>query len=557
MAFSHQTRRDNLERMKRAPFDVIVIGGGITGAGVAREAALRGLSVALLEKGDFASGTSSKSARMVHGGLRYLEQLQIGLVISACSERYRLHKLAPRLVRPTGFIFPVYRNARNSLAKINLGLWLYEILALFRSIRRHRRLRPKEVWEREPAIQQQDLAGGIYYYDCLTDDARLTLAIIKNAHARGAVVANYVEVTRILKESGRVSGVEARDVLSGESFTVRASLVANAAGVWVDQIRLMEDPQAASCLRINRGSHLVLPLDRLPINDVVIFTSTDGRRGMYAVPWGNTVIVGTTDLDHEGSLDRVYATQEEVQGMLEATNRVFPAARITPADVIATFAGLRPLLGGEDVNAYQASRDHKIFEGPAGLLSIAGGKLTTFRKMAEDMVDRIVGKLAAEGRATGVQKSSSKTSPIEDADFDLENLLSRLKERFPHLDRDVITHLAATYGSGAEEILSIADGDPELSQRLVPQLAYIYAEIPYAIGQEMAMTLNDFLIRRTHLIYETPDQGMEVARPVARIMARYLNWDEPEVERQVDAYRQQVELTKAFIRQEYEGKIPA
>jgi glycerol-3-phosphate dehydrogenase len=557
MEFSHETRRDNIERMKRNPFDMIVIGGGITGAGVAREAALRGLAVALLEKGDFASGTSSKSARMVHGGFRYLEQLQIGLVISACSERYRLHKLAPRLVRPTGFIFPVYRHARNSLAKINLGLWLYEILALFRSIRRHRLLRPKEVRAREPAIQQQNLAGAIYYYDCLTDDARLTLATIKNAHALGAVVANYLEVTRILIEGGRVTGVEVWDVLSGETFAVRASLVANAAGVWVDRIRFMEDPQATSCMRANRGSHVILPRDKIPINDVVIFTSTDGKRGMYAVPWGNTVVVGTTDLDHEGSLDQVYATYDEVQEMVAAANRVFPGARITLADVIATYAGLRPLLDREGKDAYQASRDHEIFVGPSGLVSIAGGKLTTYRKMAEDMVDHIVGKLGREGRVTGVQKSISKSFPIEDPDYDLENVRSTLAERYPHTDRDIHDHLSITYGPGAEEILSVTEQDPELSQRLVPRHSYIYAEIPYAIGHEMAMTLDDFLIRRTHIIYETPDQGMDVARPVAGIMARYLNWDESEIERQMDAYRQQVELTKAFIRQEHPGKVPA
>jgi glycerol-3-phosphate dehydrogenase len=483
---------------------------------------------------------------MVHGGFRYLEQLQFGLVMTACAERRKLLTLAPRLVRPAAFVFPVYRNAKNSLTKINLGMWLYEFLALFRNVKRHRVMPPEEVKANEPSILQEELDGAVHYYDCLADDARLTLATIKAAHSTGAVVANYIEATKLIKENGKVVGVEARDALSGQPITIRSKVVANATGVWVDKIRLLDDPNSEVYVRANRGSHISLPKERIPINDVVIFTSVDGERGMYAVPWGNTVIVGTTDLDHHGGMDEVYATSEEVESMLASVNHVFPNAHLTGNEVISTFAGLRPLVGGKETTAYQASRDHEILESRSGLISITGGKLTTHRKMAEDMVDYIVRYLAKSGYSLKTQTTNSNMSPIVDSMYDTDIEISKLLMKYPKFSQDVMRYFVNTYGSDVNTILAFVEEDASLAQPIVPDRPYLYAEIPFAVQHEMAMTLSDFLIRRTHIIYESKDQGLGEARSVAIIMGHYLGWDTDEINRNINTYTKQVEIANKF-----------
>ena len=549
MDFSPLVRQANIERMKRDVFDVVVIGGGITGAGIARDAALRGLSVALVEKDDFASGTSSKSARLVHGGFRYLEQFQFGLVVGACAERYKLCHIAPRLVRPLPFTFPVYQSSKHSLLKIRLGMWLYDLLALFRNIRRHRILGPQQVAAVEPAVDQRELVGAACYYDCLTDDARLTLATIQSAHRQGALIANHAGVCGLLKDKGRVAGVEVIDGITGTRFTVRARVTVNATGVWADRIRQMDDPGAEEIIRVNRGSHLVLPRQKLGIHGAVTFTSADGQRAMYVVPWGETCIVGTTDVDHQGDLDQVYITAPEAEFILTSTQRAFPEARPTRDDIISTFAGLRPLIGEEGKAAYQVSRDHHIFESDAGLVSIAGGKLTTYRRMAEDLVDLVSGKLKADFGVKIEQRCRSGQLALAEAAFDPQKELLALGECYPQCAPDILEHLALTYGPAASTVLAWTTDDAVMGRRIVPGLPYIRAEVPYAIQHEMALALSDFLVRRTHVVHEDREQGMGCAFDVATMMAQYLEWSAVEIERQIEQYRQQVELTRAFQRE--------
>jgi glycerol-3-phosphate dehydrogenase len=544
--FSPAVRQANIQSMGREPLDVVVIGGGITGAGIARDAAMRGLAVALVEKEDFASGTSSKSARMVHGGLRYLEQYQFGLVFSACSERHKLRELAPRLVRPISFTFPVYRTSKNSLLKIRMGMWLYDLMALFRNVKRHRIVGAQQVAELEPELAQQDLVGAAYYYDCLADDARLTLATIQSAHQHGALVANYAEVRGVLKEGSRVGGAEVVDRIAGERFTVRAKVTVNATGVWADQIRRMDDADAEQMIRVNRGSHLVLPRQKLNIHGAVAFTSVDGRRAMYAMPWEHTCIVGTTDIDYRGDLDQVYAMPDEVESMLEAVNHAFPEAKLTQEDIISTFAGLRPLIGGEESAAYQASRDHQIVESEAGLVTISGGKLTTYRRMAEDLVDVVSKKLEAESGVMIREGCKTARTPLAENAFDMASVVNGLAERFPHLERQVLEHLALTYGPASSGVLAMVEDDPEMATRVVPGLPYIRAEIPHAIQNEMAMTLSDWMIRRTHIMHEDGEQGLGCAPEVAALMAPYLKWDSAQIERQVQEYREQVKLSQRY-----------
>jgi len=535
-----------MAQMKRGVVDVLVVGGGITGAGIAREAALRGLSAALVEKDDFASGTSSKSARLVHGGLRYLEQFQLGLVASASAERHTLRRIAPRLVRPLPFTFPVYRDSKNGLGKIRLGMWLYDLLGSFHNVRRHRILRPEQAAATEPALEPRGLVGAAYYYDCLTDDARLTLATVQSAHRRGALVAKHAEVCGLVKEQGKIAGAEVVDTLTGQRLTVRARITVNATGVWADGVRQMDDAGVEKMIRVNRGSHLVLPRGRLGVHDAVSFTSADGQRAMYAVPWGETCIVGTTDVDHAGDLDRVYATAAEVEAMLASVNHAFPAARLTPGDVISTFAGLRPLIGDEEEAAYQASRDHHIFASEAGLVTIAGGKLTTYRRMAQDLVDFVLPRLEAGFGVRVEQRSQSARLPLLEDAFDAEEKMASLAGRYPQLERDVLAHLVSAYGPAAATVLAPVEKDGELGRRIAPGLPYIRAEAPYAVEHEMALMLCDFMTRRTHIIHEDSEQGTVCAVDVAAIMARYLGWDAAEMEQQIEDYYQQVALARAF-----------
>jgi glycerol-3-phosphate dehydrogenase len=532
--------------MARETLDVIVIGGGITGAGVARDAAMRGLTVGLLEKEDFASGTSSKSARMVHGGLRYLEQYQFGLVFSACSERHKLCELAPRLVRPIAFTFPVYQSSKNSLLKIRMGMWLYDLMALFRNVKRHKIVNARQTAELEPALAQEGLEGAAYYYDCKADDARLTLATILAAHEHGALIANYAEVRGVLKEDGRVRGVEAVDRLTGEPFTVRANVTVNATGVWADRIRRMDDADAEKMIRVNRGSHLVVPREKLNVRGAVAFSSADGRRAMYAMPWKQTCIVGTTDMDHRGDLDEVYAQPSEVEGMLEAVNHAFPEAKLTQDDIISTYSGLRPLIGSEEGAAYQASRDHQIVESEAGLVTISGGKLTTYRRMAEDLVDVVAKKLEAESGVMIREGCTTDRMPLAESTFEAGPVIDALVQRYPQLDRQVLEHLALTYGPAGSTVLAMGEGDPEMGTAVVPDLPYIRAEVTYAIRHEMAMALSDWLIRRTHIMHEAKDQGLGCASEVAAIMAPHLGWDTAETERQLREYREQVRLSQRY-----------
>jgi len=544
--FSPAVRQANIRAMQQRTLDVVVIGGGITGAGIARDAAMRGLAVGLVEKKDFASGTSSKSARMVHGGLRYLEQYQFGLVFSACTERYKLCKLAPRLVHPIGFTYPVYRTSKNSLLTMRMGMWLYDLMALFRTMKRHRIVDAQQTAELEPALARQGLTGAACYCDCMADDARLTLATIQAAHRHGALIANYAEVNGILQEGGRVRGVEVMDGITGEQFTLRARVTVNATGVWADQIRHMDDADARAMIRVNRGSHLVVPREKLEINGAVIFSSADGQRAMYAIPWQHTCIVGTTDVDHEGTLDEVCATSAEVEGMVDAVNHAFPGNRLTQQDIISTFAGLRPLVDGEGSAAYQASRDHRILESQTGLLTISGGKLTTYRRMAEDLVDVVSKKLKAESGVVAREGCTTDRVPLAEEAFEAEQVVDAMAERYPQLDRQVLEHLALTYGPASADVLALVQRDPELGARVVPDLPYIRAEVPYAIQHEMAMTLDDWMIRRTHIMHEDAEQGLGCASEVAAMMAPHLGWDATEKERQVQAYNEQVKLSQSY-----------
>ena len=376
--------------LRERVFDLLIIGGGITGAGVARDAALRGLSVALVERDDFASGTSSRSSRLIHGGVRYLEHGYLALVRESSRERRILLRIAPHLVRPLAFTWPVYRGARIPRWKLLAGLWLYDALALFRNVGRHARLGAREVLNAEPSLSPGGLVGGARYFDAATDDALLTLANVVDAAAAGTVVLNHASVTALTQSAGRVDGATVDDRVGGDRFDVRARVVVNATGPWTDSVRHLESPGAPVAVLGTKGVHVAVSAARVGNRGAVTLLSAIDGRVMFVLPAGAATIIGTTDTATTSSPEHVRATRRDVAYLLDSVNAFFPAAQLVPADVISAWAGIRPLIArGNAGNPAGASREHDIAIGPRGVVAVTGGKLTTYRVMAAQVMDAV------------------------------------------------------------------------------------------------------------------------------------------------------------------------
>jgi glycerol-3-phosphate dehydrogenase len=534
--FSTTIRQENMDRLAQEEFDLLIIGGGITGAAVARDAALRGFHTGLVEKGDFGSGTSSRSTRLIHGGIRYLEYGEFKLVFDACSERRLMRKIAPRLARPLPFLYPLYRGQKPSAWKLRVGMILYDALSLFRNVQHHRWLRPSEVEQREPLVAGRGLLSAGRYYDAQVNDARLTLITAKAAHLHGAVMANYARVVGLMKTGGRVVGARVLDEISGQEVEVRAKVVVNATGIWTDKILALDERRKDPMIRPTKGIHLLVPRARLRSQHAVIFGVPRDGRHIFLIPWGGFTLIGTTDTDYQGDLDRPAATLDDVEYLLEAMQHTFPGAQIKHDDIISTFAGLRPLVSAPG-NPSALSREHVIVDSLSGLITISGGKLTTHRLMGEHLTDHVQKRLAEEFSIHA--RSGCRTKePLEYAQIE--------RVRVSGVDEPVGEHLVDAYGGDATWVLAYAEENPSLGQRIVPELPYLMAEALYAVQHEMALTLCDVLIRRTHVIYETRDGGGEQARAVAELMAPRLGWDKVEFERQMANYATQVTLTQKW-----------
>ncbi|MDY6878197.1 MAG: glycerol-3-phosphate dehydrogenase/oxidase [Chloroflexota bacterium] len=534
--FSAAIRRENVERLAQEDFDVLIVGGGITGVAVARDAALRGFRTALVEKDDFGSGTSSRSTRLIHGGFRYLEYGEFKLVFDACSERRVLRQIAPRLVRPLPFLYPLYRGQKPASWKLRAGMIAYDALSLFRNVQRHRWLRLSEVQRREPLVAGRGLLGVARYYDAQVDDARLTLMTAKAAHLHDAVMINHARMAGLMKSEGRVVGAHIVDEASGREVEARARLVVNATGIWTDSVRELDGQDAGPMIRPTKGIHLVIPRARLSSQHAVIFTVPCDGRHIFLIPWGDFALIGTTDTDYQGELENPATTLDDVEYLLEAVQRTFPGAQIKPDDIISTFAGLRPLVSAPG-NPSALSRGHKIVEHKSGLITIAGGKLTIHRLMGEQLADYIEKRLAQEFGVFAQSECRTK-EPLEGAQVG--------RVQASGVDGPVGKHLVEAYGDDVAWVLAYAEENPNLGQRLVSGLPYLMAEVLYAVQHEMALTLCDVLIRRTHVIYETRDGGLRQARAVADLMAPRLGWDKVEAERQVADYAAQVALTQQW-----------
>ncbi|CAN5893470.1 glycerol-3-phosphate dehydrogenase/oxidase [soil metagenome] len=556
LPFSAATRRLHWESLGREEFDLLVVGGGITGVGIALDAALRGLRVALVEAGDFAQGTSSRSSRLIHGGLRYLETFDFRLVFEASAERRRLLELAPHLVHPLPFLFPIWKGGSVGYRKLQAGLWLYDGLALLRNIGRHRMLDREAALEAEPQLRRDGLQGGGCYYDAAVDDARLTLAVARAAHQAGATMLSYVEVVGFLSGARGSAAAVIEDRLGGGSAEVRARLVINATGPWSDELRRLADPAATPRLRPTKGVHLMLRRERVGNRGALIFPSPVDGRIMFVLPWGRFTYLGTTDTDFEGTLHDVQADAADAEYLLESVNGIFPEARLRSEDVISTWAGVRPLLAEhseEEIAAGATSREHEIWRDTNGLLTIAGGKLTTYRTMAAEAVDEAARILREEH---GIESGPSRTADLRLPGSPTEawkefHLRIRGEAIALGLSADTGSHLARAYGADAELILESVRQAPAQGAPLLAGHPAIWAEVAHAASQEMTMTVEDLLQRRLHLLYEAEDGGMSIARAAAERLAEENGWggDTDEIERQVDAYRAMVERTRSFQHQ--------
>ncbi len=548
------TREAMWQRLGREEVDLLVIGGGIVGAGVARDASRRGLSVAVVEMGDLASGTSSRSSKLVHGGLRYLEQYELGLVFESVSERRILMDLAPHLVNPLGFLFPVYRGSKHNLLVIRAGMWLYDGLSLFRSPKRHRQLSPADVEREEPALKQKGLKGAPLYFDCSTDDARLTLENAIDAARHGAIITTHARATSFLTSKGRIRGARVTDAFSGESKEVRAKAVVNATGPWTDATLALAGGKLAPMLRPTKGVHAVVMRERLPLTHAVVCFHPSDQRVLFAIPWGDRTYFGTTDTDYEGDPVDVAASHDDVRYLLRVATEYFPDAALVEDDVISTWAGLRPLIAeNEAASESEVSREHKIVLGSDGLITIAGGKLTTYRRMSAEIVDTAVRFLELHREISGeLRPSRTEKDPLPGgegwpADDDHAKVAAEVQAASQgSLDEESALALSGTYGTRALTIASAVASESSGAARLVPGRTERMGQVDFAVDEELAATLCDVMMRRTQLFYRDVDQGLGAAEAIAARMAARLDWSAERTAAELSAYRAEVARSRRW-----------
>jgi glycerol-3-phosphate dehydrogenase len=536
------------EALAKPRFDLLVIGGGINGAGIARDAAMRGLTTALVEQGDFASGTSSKSSKLIHGGLRYLENYEFSLVLEASRERDHLRRhLAPHLVQPMPFVFPIFRGDPVGRVRLSAGLWVYDGLSAFRNIARHRSWGHRTTLRHEPALRAEGLRGSMHYYDCWTDDARLTLETIQSAMEEGAIACNHLGVTEFLRKDGRLTGVLVRDRLWGDTFTVAARQIVNATGPWLDRVRSLDEPDAKPVLRLTKGVHIIVPRERVGNRNAIVLRAPSDGRVMFAIPWEDQTLVGTTDTDYDARPEDVAADADDVRYLLEAVNAYFPASRLGESDVIGAYAGLRPLVAppaAESATPSETSREEEIFESASGLLSLGGGKLTTYRRVAEKVVDRVVERLRALEPERRFAECRTGAVPLPGARVDapdrggFRGFAKRVRaSASPEVDDGLVRHLLYRYGTAAMQLIGRLAAEPAATGRIVPELPYRRIEVTRAAENEMAATLDDVLRRRVPIAFRHADGGLSAAASVGALMARVLGWSAEETARAVERYR--------------------
>jgi len=540
-AMSPASRAEAIRKMAETELDILVVGGGVVGAGSALDAVTRGLTTAIVEARDWASGTSSRSSKLIHGGLRYLEMLDFGLVREALTERgLLLDRIAPHLIRPVPFLYPLTHRVWER-AYVGAGVLLYDTMAYTsgtaHGLKRHRHLTRRRALHEAPCLRKSSFTGAIQYWDAQVDDARHTMTVVRTAAGFGALAANRVQVTGFLRQGERVTGASLVDVETGENFEVRAKQLINATGVWTDDTQALADTRGQFHVRASKGIHLVVPRDRLQSTTGIILRTE--KSVLFVIPWGRHWIIGTTDTDW--SLDKSHpsASSSDIDYLLEHVNSVLTSP-LTREDVEGVYAGLRPLLTGESESTSKLSREHVVGHPVPGLVVVAGGKYTTYRVMAADAVDE-----AARTMDARVPDSCTDQIPLTGA----EGYRALWNQRRAlavsagvHVAR--VEHMLNRYGSNVHDLLAILRADPSLAEPLPGADDYLQVEALYAVTHEGARHLEDVLARRTRISIEAWDRGAAAADPVARIMAKELGWDEEQTVREIEHYRTRVQAER-------------
>jgi glycerol-3-phosphate dehydrogenase len=536
-------RQKSLARFRDQQFDLAVIGAGINGAAVARDAAMRGLSVALIDRGDFAGATSSRSSKLIHGGFRYLPQGQFKLVYAALRERERLrHLTAPHLVHPIQFLFPVYRGRGFNRFTMAMGLTLYDLFARMPFKEWHSTLNAAEVRETEPALSRDGLTGGAMYFDAWADDARVTFENVLDADLHGAAVANYAAVENFSMTGAKIASASVRDLLGGVSFELRAKQFLNAAGPWVDEIRRMDDPLSKPSVRLTKGVHLVFARTALPVRESIVLGDERGRI-VFVMPHDRYVLVGTTDTDYAGDPASVRTQPDDIEYLLAVLAESLPGIKLKNADLATSFAGLRALVRAEKGAAAPSAvpREEVILESSSGLITVAGGKFTTHREIAQRLVDLVMKRL---GRPVGICPTLATpfpgARPLGAGDEPGGGAAMR------SIPAAAAETLKARYGTRAPLVARIAATRPELAEPLSRGCPVLGAEVVHAVASEMAHSVGDFLIRRTSLSWRAPVEAEAAAPAVARIMAAELGWDRAREDAEVLSFTHEQQSRRAI-----------
>nr|WP_295902059.1 glycerol-3-phosphate dehydrogenase/oxidase [uncultured Bdellovibrio sp.] len=516
--FSFANRIQNINKMKTQEFDLVIIGGGINGAGVARDASARGMKVALIEARDFASGTSSKSSKLIHGGIRYLENMEFKLVFEALNERTRLFEMAPHLVHPLRFMIPLYEESRVGMFKMGLGMWLYDALSLFQAPEMHERLNAKESLSRMPAIRSTHLLGSYIYSDAYMDDDRLVHETLRSANEMGALCANYVKATGATFTDGKISAVQCEDQVSNEKFSIKARHVISSVGPWTDEVgeKLLKDWK--KILRPTKGIHLTLPKHRLPLSSAVVMAAEKSDRIVFGIPRHEMIIIGTTDTDFKESPENVTTTPEDVKYLLSITDHYFPGAEITAHDVIASYAGVRPLVYDGSSTEGKTSREHTIINDPRGITFVAGGKYTTYRLMCEQTVTKALHDFTFEDRVKFAKTNTAvPLNPYTsvDAFHQAQGLADAWSQETGRPLAD-IRLLAERYGLEAAEILN----------KYPEHYSYWQLEAAQAIDMTMCLHMRDFYARRVPLFLADRNHGVKFMDEVGAVFQEKLGWND-------------------------------
>ncbi|MGG1572977.1 glycerol-3-phosphate dehydrogenase/oxidase [Fictibacillus sp. NRS-1165] len=549
--FSSNKREQYIEDMKNASLDLLVIGGGVTGAGILLDATTRGMKAGVLEMQDFAGGTSSRSTKLVHGGLRYLKQFEVGLVAEVGKERAIVYENAPHVTTPEWMLLPFYKKGTFGKFSTSIGLKVYDFLAGVKRKERRKMLSKDETMNREPLLKNKELLGGGYYVEYKTDDARLTLEIMKEAVNRGGKAVNYIKVIDFIYDNdGKILGVKAEDTVSGKVHEIHAKKIVNATGPWVDELRDIDKSKKGKRIHHTKGIHLVIDQERFPLRQAVYFDTPDGRM-VFAIPREGKTYVGTTDTDYKGDLKNPRITHDDVDYVVKAINFMFPDVKMTEKDIESSWSGLRPLIHEEGKDPSEISRKDEVFFSPSGLITIAGGKLTGYRKMAEKVADIVAGQLEEEA---GIKYDTSNTKHLVLSGGNVggsshypEYIRQKVSEgQNLGLSKEDAEQLVKKYGSNVDRLFEIIrDGQKEADLNKLP--VNVYATLIYAMDEEMATTPADYFIRRTSAMYFDIAYVRQWKEKGIALMAKHLSWTPEQTKQHTEELERQMSYSTEAI----------